>query len=88
MTGMKLGVAILGLAALAGVSRVEKSVSCILCNDPRALYLMAQYKIAVGDSTTALELVRKAKIADANCPGKRTSEPTVSCTSCPHEQRG
>lgn len=85
MSGMKLGVAILAVAVLAGVSRVEKSVCGFLSSDPQVLYLMAQYKIAVGDPATALQLVQKAKIADANCPGRRLPD---SLTNSPHSRRG
>lgn len=61
MTGMKLGVAVLGMVALAGVREAGESVGNLICHDPRALYIMAQYKMAVGDTKSALPLMRRAK---------------------------
>lgn len=60
MTGIKMAVALLGLAILFGGTQVQKSVGNALFNDPRVLYLMAEYKMAVGDSGTALRLLKRA----------------------------
>jgi hypothetical protein len=88
MTGMKLGVAILGMAALAGVNQVQRSVDSFLCSDPRALYVLAQYKIATGDASTALKLVQKAKGSHATCSETKAPGQTVVQRSCPYSHRG
>ncbi len=88
MTGIKMGAVVLGMALLAGVSEVQKSVDNLICNDSRALYIMAQYKIAVGDTKSALELVRKAKTSHQACPEKAKSAETAVGRSCPYAQRG
>jgi hypothetical protein len=88
MTGMKLGVLVLGMAVLAGVSEVQKSVDNLFCHDSRALYIMAQYKIAVGDTKSALELVRKAKNSQTTCSEKAMASETAASKLCPYNRRG
>lgn len=86
MTGTKLAVAVLSLAAFLGGNQLQKSFDCYVCNRPSMLYLMAQYKMAVGDTATGLRLLKKASAPAVESP---KLEPQVKTASrpCPYSSR-
>jgi len=61
----------LSLIVAAGGLEAQKSLGCLLCNDPRVLYLMAEYKMAVGDTDSALKLL-KASTTQRQAPVPKT----------------
>jgi hypothetical protein len=87
MTG-KLAIAFLMAAGLLGGTHVQRSVGNILSNDPRALYLMAEYKMAIGDSGTAVRLLQRA----SSNPSRESTRTKVRSTQisedhCPYSGR-
>ncbi|HYG98616.1 MAG TPA: hypothetical protein VD837_05745 [Terriglobales bacterium] len=64
MIGTKLAVAVLAFAAFLFTNQVQKSIGCYICSNPNMLYLMAQYKMAVGDTEAGLRLLKKASASN------------------------
>lgn len=79
MTG-KIQIAILS-AALAFSGSVAHQAVVAASNNPRMLYLVAQYKIFRGDAESAVQLLRKAATVAQNRPSVPTSG------NCPHPQK-
>lgn len=80
-----MAVAFLALVVLAGGAQVHRSLGCLLGNDPRVLYLLAEYKMAVGDTSTALRLLKASNAKDhpvASTTAQR-SEPARQA-KCPY----
>jgi hypothetical protein len=90
MNGNKLQVAILTGAVLAGISVVQVAVPR-LANDAGLLYLQAEYKLATGDTGSALKLMQRAVASRQKSPAPpavRKPAPVQSCTYVqPHARR-
>jgi hypothetical protein len=88
MTGTNLAIAFLMAAGLLGGTHVQKSVGNILSNDPRALYLMAEYKMATGDSGTALRLLQRASSSPSRKPASaKVNRTPMGADQCPYSGR-
>jgi hypothetical protein len=64
MTGSAVRIAVLSIGALIGTFCMKVPVPCIHLNDSRVLYLLAQYKMAIGDENSSKELVTRAAEAE------------------------
>lgn len=88
MTGTKLAVTVLSLATFLGGNQLQRSVDCYVSNSPNVLYLMAQYKMAVGDTAAGLRLLKQAS-APVKTQETQKSESRINTASkpCPDTSR-
>jgi hypothetical protein len=84
MTGTKLAVALFSLMAFMGGTHVQKSLASMLNNDPRVLYLMAEYNMAVGDTSTALRLLKRASVPERRNESATTPAVQGNNEACPY----
>ena len=66
MSGSAVRIAVLSISALIGTFCMKVPVPCVHLNDSRLLYLLAQYKMAMGDENSSRELVTRAAQAERN----------------------
>lgn len=88
MTGTKLAVAVLSFATFLGTNQLQRSIGCYVCNNPSMLYLMAQYKMAVGDTAAGVRLLKQASVP-VQTEQKSPAAPQVNAASkrCPLSSR-
>jgi hypothetical protein len=85
---MKLAVAVLSLVAFLGGNQIQRSVDCYVCNSPSVLYLMAQYKMAVGDTAAGLRLLKQASVPSrVRETSKSESQVNSASKPCPDSSR-
>lgn len=63
MTGPKIASLLLAGALITGGNQFQKSLSHFVDTNPRAMYLLAQYKLAKGDTDSALRLLKRSSAA-------------------------
>ncbi len=79
MSGNKQIALVAGLIVMAGMA-LQAGIPR-LANDTGLLYLRAQYKLATGDTGSALQLMQRAAAASSQPEAPKTSPAVVSCSN-------
>jgi hypothetical protein len=80
MTGSAVRLAVLSVGLLAGSFLMKAPVPCVEVHDSRLLYVLGQYKMAMGDENSGKELVRRAAEAERN---QAAVAPAARSNKCP-----